>query len=147
MTTVPLDGADGAAPAAPRVARWQLPRGRPAAAHARRTIQAALRRWGLGPVADALAQQMAALAQDLSTRGAGPVSLRLELRPAARLLLGEIQDGTADRPGPDDRCTDGDIGRRIIALTYGARRTCDGNATWYTHTFTWCRPRTSAPDR
>ncbi|MFG2002140.1 hypothetical protein ACGFNU_23610 [Spirillospora sp. NPDC048911] len=123
--------------AAPCIGRWQLPDGRSTAAHARRTIHAALRRWGLGPAADTLTNQMASLLQDLTTRvpTRGPLELRLELRAADRLLLGEIQS-----TAPDERFPTGNRGRSIIALTYGHRPARNGTVTWYTHAFTWSLP-------
>jgi hypothetical protein len=151
VITVPHDHADGTAPPALRTGRWQLPGGRSADAHARRTIRTALRRWGLGPAADALAHQVAALIQDPSTRfavrGLGPIDLRLELHPADRLLLGEIQGTSPGRPGPHDRTPTGTGARSIIALTYGCRPARNGTATWYTHAFTWCQPNAITTNR
>ncbi|KAB2340620.1 hypothetical protein [Actinomadura rudentiformis] len=145
------DDADGAASLVPRTGRWQLPSERSAAAHARRTIHAALQRWGLGPAADTLTSQLASLIQDLSTRSAvrvpALIDLRLELRAADRLLLGEVQASTPDRPGPADQTSAGKGGRGIIALTYGRRLARNGTATWYTHAFTWWQPNTITTDR
>lgn len=137
------------APPTPQTGRWQLPSGRSAAAHARRTIHAALQRWGLGPAAEALTNQVTALIQELSARPAtrkrGPIDLRLELRAADRLLLGEIHDTTHDETGPDDRHPE--PRRGIIALTYGRRLARNGTATWYTHAFTWYQPDANTTDR
>jgi hypothetical protein len=152
VTTVSRhDHADEATPSAPPASRWQLPSGRPAAAHARRAIHTTLKRWGLGPAADALTHQVAALIQELparnAARGPDPIDLRLELRAADRLLLGEIQSTTSDRPGSGDQTSNGHSGRGIIALTYGRRPARDGTTTWYTHAFTWWQPDTITTDR
>ncbi|MFC5747544.1 hypothetical protein [Actinomadura rugatobispora] len=152
MTTVSRhDHADGPTPPAPPAGRWRLPSGRPAAAHARHAIHTTLKRWGLGPAADALTHQVAALIQELCARTAardpGPIDLRLELRAADRLLLGEIQSTTPGRPGPGDQTPTGQSGRGIIALTYGHRPARNGTTTWYTHAFTWWQPDTITTDR
>ncbi|GAA2428172.1 hypothetical protein GCM10010191_46460 [Actinomadura vinacea] len=153
MTTVPYHHAAGAAPPALRTGRWRLPGGRSATAHTRRAIHTALRRWGLGPAADALAHQVVSLIQESPTRSAahshGPIDLRLELRPADRLLLGEIQAATPDRLVPDDPTPAGrpEPRRSIIALTYGHRPARNGTATWYTHAFTWYQSDANSTDR
>ncbi|XVQ11596.1 hypothetical protein ACQP1W_03160 [Spirillospora sp. CA-255316] len=152
MIDVPHHHADGAAP--PCIGRWHLPSGRAATAHARRAIHTALRRWGLGPAADALAHQVVSLIQELpghsAARSPGPIDLRLELRPADRLLLGEIQAAAPDRLGRDDPTPGGrpdEPCRSIIALTYGHRPARNGTATWYTHAFTWYRPDANSTER
>ncbi|MFI0446993.1 hypothetical protein [Actinomadura sp. 6N118] len=153
MSTVSPHDADEAASPTPHTGRWRLPSGRSATAHVRRTIHAALQRWGLGSAADTLTNQMTALIQELSTRfaasGSGPLDLRLELRTADRLLLGEIHDTTRDRSEPDDRtlARHPEPRRGIIALTYGRRPARNGTATWYTHTFTWFQPDELTTDR
>ncbi|MFB4320486.1 hypothetical protein [Actinomadura sp. 21ATH] len=146
------DHADGAAPAALRTGRWRLPppAGARRAAHARRTVHAALRRWGLGPAADTLAQRVVALVQEMTARPAarryGPIDLHLELRPTDRLLLAEIRGAAPALPESADRPPAIGDGRSIIALTYGHRPARNGIATWYTHAFTWQRPGADTAD-
>jgi hypothetical protein len=131
MSTVP-------APTTPgphlHTGRWQLPGGRIAAGNVRGIIRGALQSWGLGPAAGSLSDRVAPLVQDLLTRTAtrcrGPLVLRLELHQPARLLLGEIHDSAADRPGPGCHLA-------AIAITYGRRRAHGGSAAWYTHAFVW----------
>ncbi|GAA1816873.1 hypothetical protein [Actinomadura chokoriensis] len=136
MSTVP-------APTTPEpllAGRWQLPVGRIAVGNVRGIIRGALQSWGLGPAAGSLTDRVAPLVQDLvartATRCRGPLVLRLELHQPSRLLLGELHDAAADRPGrPGSHLA-------AIAVTYG-RRHGRGAAAWYTHAFVW--PTLPAP--
>lgn len=151
MTSIPRDPADGLRPPAAHTARWRLPGARRAASRARRAIRTALRRWGLGAAADPLARQAASLIQKLAARpvdrAPGPIELFLELRPADRLLLIQVQRTTPERPEADDGTLAEENGRHIIAVTYGHRHAQDGLSTWYTHTLVWHRSDDPATDR
>ena len=119
----------------PHTGRWPLPRGRIAVGNVRGIVRGALQSWGLGPAAGSLTDRVAPLVQDLVVRTAarcrGPLVLRLELHAPARLLLGEIHDAAAERPGPGSHIA-------AIAVTYGRRaRARGGPAGWYAHAFVW----------
>ncbi|MEW2357522.1 hypothetical protein [Spirillospora sp. NPDC029432] len=131
------DVQDAAAHPGLRTGRWRLPAGRPAGGQVRRAVHDALRTWGLGPAAGDLSDQLTALVQDLLARGAarGPVDLRLELRPPARLLLGEIRDAAPASSGPAARPSGQASARGIIALTYGRRSSRE--RAQYIHSFAW----------
>ncbi|XRQ09819.1 hypothetical protein ACN3XK_02625 [Actinomadura welshii] len=120
-----------------RIGRLQVPGGLSATKQIRRTARGVLRRWGLGPAAGELTDQLTALVQEFiarpAVRGRGPIQLRLELRASARLLLGEIHHLS---PSP--------AGRGVVALTYG-RRSRDGIR--YIHSFMWWQPDATPTDR
>lgn len=150
MTALPRDPVDSPPPLAVHTGRWQLHSAQRAASRARRAIRAALEQWELGAAADPLARQAASLIQKLAARPAdrdpGPIDLRLELRPAHRLLLIQIRRATPERPEPGDR-GEQHSGRHTIALVYGHRTGHGRTGTWYTHTFAWHWPDRPATDR
>ncbi|GGV43770.1 hypothetical protein GCM10010182_80460 [Actinomadura cremea] len=150
MSSRPDDSADGSLPPVVHAGRWHLPGARWAAARARRVICTALRQWELGAAADTLAWQAASLIRKLAPRlvghAPGQIELRLELRPADRLLLIQLQRTTPERPEADNGTLAEEDGRHIIAIVYGHRRAHNGPGIWYTRTFVWHRPDSPATD-